>query len=216
MTTANPFLKKSQAPVLPALLSSSPVSDTLHNQPTAVSATQLAYLAQLVSEGEIRWDRAAAGQIQEIFQGTKDSENNFAVSLRPAAPCWRFADGYAAYFGPVPTYAPIHGEGYALGPASVAIDPEAPCATWGQPEIAGDWERWSPEEQQLYTDVRAESLRVVGEWYEREKETLGGTRDSLLESIDIRLACARYAAVAVHRFREWRYNVLNGRKGGKS
>ena len=173
--------------------------------PDAPSSTMLLYLSEQQDHDSLRG----------IFSGTKDSMVMVGVSRADDDPdsiarCWRFAAGRAAYFGPAPYRQISDPDGpYVTGPGSIWLDAGAECASWGQDEISGVWERWNAEERQVYTDVRAAGLEVAAAWF-REG---GHDPEQCCGDIEIRTMCARYAANAVQRFRLWRHDALGeGRK----
>lgn len=154
--------------------------------------------------------------LRQVFAGIRASEGVREVSrcssefVDPLARCWRFAVGRAAYFGPTPYQRISDPDGpYVTGPGSIWMDAGAECASWGQDEISGVWERWNAEERAVYTDVRAAGLEVAAAWF-REG---GHDPEQCCGDVEIRTMCARYAANTVQRFRLWRHDVLGeGRK----
>ncbi len=213
--TARPFVSRrppqsSPPPELEApAIQSSPADAEEYRQSSSDTSVMLAYLVQ----------QGMREEIEGIFRSTAATENTKMIrSCRVAddgsddllGSCWRFAAGHGVYLGPVPYQQISHpDDGLVLGPGSIALADGAQCSVWQQGDVAGAWEGWDTEERQVYTDVRAASLWVCREWFTAN----GHDADECCGSLEIRLMCARYASNAVERFRQWREDVLGGRKG---
>lgn len=160
-------------------------------------------LLRLLEAAELDGDQAAGAALKAVMPALRGAALDHPPRIRadPAVPCWRFLAGSAAYFGPVPVE---DGERLVLGPASLALLEDAPCAAWEQANIEAVWPRWDKHEQGLYVEVRAAGLAVASAW----AVVHGVEPAAFCGGLEVRLMAARFAANAVDRLRGWRYAVM--------
>lgn len=196
------------------------VIDAGVNPATCPSTLQLLYLCERYgAAAKTTFDSQAKADVMAVFQGMRDSVTaSIAVKIKsilanPACPCWRFANGHAAYFGPV-AYRETGEDGVEClrqGPASVFLEPTEAQASWTQETIAAVWGRWTEDEQAVYVECRLEGLRIAREWFVASYESRPGEEsENMVSNVEIRLMVAQYAANAVDRYRAWRGTVAGG------